>query len=49
MSLDTLTTSLIQFATTLSEDTQPQLTIAAIDLYCILLTRFLQDSQDISV
>lgn len=49
MTLDTLTTSLIQFATTLAPDAQPQLTIAAIDLYCLLLHRFLSSSEEISV
>lgn len=49
MSVDQLTTSLIQFSTTLSEDTQPSLYIAAVDLFCLLLTRFLQDSEEIGV
>ena len=49
MSLDQLTTSLIQFATTLSLETQPQLTIATIDLYCLLFHRFLAQSEEISV
>jgi hypothetical protein len=49
MSLDQLTTSLIQFATTLSVETQPQLTITAIDLYCLLYHRFLSKSEEISV
>ncbi len=49
MSLDQLTTSLIQFATTLAVDAQPQLIIAAIDLYCLLLHRFLSGSEEIGV
>lgn len=49
MSQDQLATSLIQFATTLADDTQPQLTLAVIDLYCLLLTKFLGCSEDIGV
>lgn len=49
MSIDQLTTCVIEFSTTLNEETQPQLTIAAIDLYCVLLTRFLQDQEGMTV
>ncbi len=49
MPLDQLTTSLIEFATTLSVETQPQLTIAAIDLYCLLYHQFFSQSEEISV
>ena len=47
--LEQITTTFIQFSTVMSPETQPLVYIAVIDLYCLLLNKFLKDSEDISI
>jgi hypothetical protein len=47
--LEQITTTFIQFSTVMSPETQPLVYITVIDLYCLLLNKFLKDSEDISI
>lgn len=47
--VDQLTTTIIQFSTIMTYDTQPLVYLSIIDLYCMLLKKYIRDSEDISI
>lgn len=49
IAVDQLTTTIIQFSTIMTEDTQPLVYLSIIDLYCMLLKKYIKDSEDISI
>lgn len=49
LGVDQLTTAIIQFSTMVSEETQPLVYLSIIELYCMLLKKYIKDSEDISI
>lgn len=49
LGVEQLTTAVIQFSTTVTEDTQPLVYLAIVELYCMLLKQYIRGSEDISI
>ena len=49
LGVEQLTTAIIQFSTIVSGETQPSVYLSIVELYCMLLKKYIKDSEDISI